>query len=151
MVTRTRCWVWTGCKNTDGYGRTMRNGKNIGVHRLMFILQFGEIPKGKLVMHTCDNPPCINPAHLKLGTHDENMQDMTDKGRRARFPGELNPSVKLTHQEVDKIRALVSEGLYAKDIAPLFGVSMATIYHIKNGRIWNRGYDEEVKFIEGLE
>lgn len=144
------CWIWTGCTTKDGYDRTTEWPKSISTHRLMYKLVNGEIPEGGHIMHLCDNPPCINPNHLKLGNHLENMIDMTNKGRRISLPGELNPSAKLTLVKVRKIREMLKQGIYAKEIAPAFGISMATVYHIKNGRIWNRGYEENIKYLEEL-
>lgn len=75
------CWIWQGGKNKDGYGAATVNGKYINAHRLSFKLNIGEIPKGMFVCHTCDTPSCINPEHLFLGTHEDNMKDMKKKGR----------------------------------------------------------------------
>lgn len=136
VISANECWEWQGCKNKYGYGRTMRHPKNIFTHRLMYELYYGLKPGKSVVMHTCDNPPCINPDHLRIGTHTENMQDMTNKGRRVSLGGESNPSAKLTKSKVTEIREMCKKGVYARDIAPMFGISMATVYHIKNGRIW---------------
>lgn len=75
------CVEWTGCRNGDGYGNTSIKGRVFRMHRLSWIINHGEIPKGMCVMHLCDNPPCVNPSHLRLGTHRENMQDRDRKRR----------------------------------------------------------------------
>lgn len=78
------CWIWQGCipkPPPRHYGETCYRAKNWRAHRLAYFLTKGEIPKGMVVMHTCDNPPCCNPEHLKLGTHLENMADCRAKGR----------------------------------------------------------------------
>lgn len=75
------CWLWTGYCNSDGYGRTTINGKVIGAHRLSYRLFCGEIPLGAEIMHKCDTPACVNPDHLKAGSHLENMTDSYRKGR----------------------------------------------------------------------
>jgi hypothetical protein len=76
------CWEWQAAIGTSGYGKMGFNGKSEYAHRVCFILEHHEIPKGLVVMHTCDNRICVNPKHLKLGTQKENLKDMTDKGRR---------------------------------------------------------------------
>lgn len=91
--TENNCWEWQGHKNEDGYGKVKRNGKTILSHRLFYEVHKGIIPEGNVIMHTCDNPGCVNPEHLKSGTHLENEQDKDAKGRRP-------PSPSLTHPEL---------------------------------------------------
>ncbi len=76
------CWVWIGAKDTYGYGAITFKGHQWRTHRLMWYLTYGNIPEGMCVLHHCDNPPCVNPDHLWLGTHTENMQDSSKKGRK---------------------------------------------------------------------
>lgn len=88
------CWNWTGTLN-NGYGDFWAGNKRIGAHRYSWMLHNEEIPKnnsyhGLCVMHMCDNPACVNPAHLKLGTHQENMSDRTVKGRTGIRPANPN-------------------------------------------------------------
>ena len=77
------CWIWCGYVNEDGYGRIRPDttSPKVGVHRLSWILHFGEVPEGLLVCHTCDNPACVRPDHLFLGTVQDNVNDMKAKGR----------------------------------------------------------------------
>ncbi len=77
------CWPYTGFKKWDGYGWVRRGEKNIAAHRYAWILTHGEPAEGLHVLHDCDNPPCCNPAHLFLGTHQDNMDDKVAKGRAA--------------------------------------------------------------------
>lgn len=82
------CWVWTAAKNTYGYGcmRVPEQDRNVGAHIISWFLHYGTWPIAPLwVLHTCDNPPCVNPAHLWLGTHADNMQDMVSKGRQGAY------------------------------------------------------------------
>ncbi len=88
------CWEWLGCKWRTGYGYIRKAGKHIAAHRYMYTLYNGPIPKGLCILHMCDNPSCVNPEHLFLGTQQDNMRDMVAKGRNANFKGELNPNYK---------------------------------------------------------
>ncbi len=94
------CWIWTGLKNEDGYGRTSWERKHWKCHRVAYLITFGEIPKGMQVLHHCDNPACVNPSHLWLGTHTDNMRDMVSKGRKFRhYP----PGTHWTQREPEKL------------------------------------------------
>lgn len=78
------CWVWTGARNAQGYGRMTAGSRGAGylrAHRVSWELANGPVPKGLWVLHRCDNPPCVNPAHLWLGTRLDNMRDCSAKGR----------------------------------------------------------------------
>ena len=77
------CWIWTAYTKTDGYGQFKFDGKMRGAHRMAWLLTNGEIPDGMLVCHTCDNPSCVNPNHLFLGTNQDNADDKMNKGRHA--------------------------------------------------------------------
>ena len=82
VVTDSGCWEWTGCRLPTGYGHIgFYQNRNCGTHRVAWILTHGDIPKGLCVCHKCDNPPCINPDHLFLGTRADNVHDRDAKGR----------------------------------------------------------------------
>lgn len=119
------CWVWELGKDKDGYGMTTICGEN-KAHRASFRLFRGEIPEGFLVCHTCDNPSCVNPAHLFLGTHQENMNDMKEKGRR-------NGYQKLSLNQVLAIRASKLPRSY---LAKRYGVSVPSIRNIQVNKTW---------------
>jgi hypothetical protein len=93
------CWVWTACVDKMGYGRFYVAGKKRDhPHRISWAMKNGPIPKGMFVLHKCDNPPCVNPDHLILGTHLENMQDRDRKGRgiKGRKKPTISPETKET-------------------------------------------------------
>ena len=118
-----RCHVWTGYRDKDGYGRILVKGRSFGVHRLAFqIANIKIIPDGLCVLHQCDNPSCINPDHLFLGTHAENMADRMQKGRN-------NHVVKFPDSCVKQIKTGLSRHI-AKSV---FGVSKYQYYRIRNG------------------
>lgn len=97
------CWNFLGFKNSDGYGRIGTSGnKTEGSHRIAFRLSKGGIPKGSVVMHTCDNPSCCNPHHLILGSQNDNIQDMIQKKRFVKY-SKIKAS-KFTEEEIKEIR-----------------------------------------------
>lgn len=88
-VTESGCWLWLGAVDGKGYGKLGQHGRNfIAAHRLFYTFHVGPITGGLHVLHKCDTPLCVNPTHLRLGTHQENMKDMQAKGR-SRWAGNL--------------------------------------------------------------
>lgn len=137
----SECTVWAGRKDQDGYGLTPNPygwSRDIRLHRLAWIQANGLIPKGICVLHKCDNRACYNVAHLFLGTQQDNLRDMTAKGRRRfRVPtGELAAKAKLTLMQVERIR---NDPRSNKLIAAEYGVSATNIHGIKTGKIWRSG------------
>lgn len=134
------CWPWIGGGRTaGGYGLLSIGGKNgsvVSAHRFSYELHVAPIPNNMIVMHTCDNPRCVNPAHLQLGTYQDNAQDMIRKGRHARKApkGEASGVAKLTDERVRFIRANPQMG--HKEIADLWGVSPNAIRGVRIGRTW---------------
>lgn len=146
-VVKSGCHEFSGCRLPNGYGKVTRDGKTWLAHRLAWAVHKGEIPDGLCVLHRCDNRCCINIDHLFLGTRVDNMQDMIAKGR-ARFTGftspnyrgptpkhgERNGRAKLTIDQVQQIRQC--RGEIARDLAPRFNVSVATVQRILSGNGW---------------
>ena len=130
------CWNWTGARNSGGYG-SMGEGK---AHRISYELNIGPIPSGRghhgiCVCHTCDNRACVNPAHLFLGDHADNMADAAAKGRFGDISRAKNPRAKLTPDDVENIRANAMN-LTRQEIADMFGVSKSLVEKILSGKVW---------------
>lgn len=132
----TGCWLWTAALTTHGYGRMQRHNRPVYSHRYAYELAKGPIPDGLEVRHTCDTPRCINPDHLVLGTHADNMRDAVERGRNFVPAGALHPRAKLTEANVREIRAERARGVDGLILARRFGVSPATIYRAATGRNW---------------
>ena len=136
------CWLWTGGKTSAGYGIIGVNYKSIGVHRFSYELHNGPIPPGHFVCHHCDNPACVNPDHLFLGTPQDNMDDKIAKGRavyshKPRASGEAHHNSKLTWAQVDEMRALYATGKHSiASLAARYNVTRANASFIVKWRTW---------------
>lgn len=91
------CWVWSGSRLPAGYGTIRSKGKTVYAHRLSVLLDGRKIPDGHVVMHICDNPPCVRPSHLRVGTQAENRRDCADKGRNPLNGNQLKTHCKRGH------------------------------------------------------
>lgn len=130
-----QCWVWTAATQRGGYGGFFNGKKWSAAHRVSLAFSGVAVSDGHHVLHRCDNPPCVNPAHLFLGTHADNMRDMCQKGRHGeRYNlGSANAKAKLAESQVAEIR--VSSARSAV-LAEKFGVHRSTIHRIRTGRDW---------------
>lgn len=133
------CWWWVGARNKKGYGIIQEGGKgspNLSAHRLSYKLHHGEIPEGLNVLHSCDNPSCVNPAHLRTGTQSENIAEAFGKKRKVNPVafGEDNPRSKLTLEQVNFIKA--HPEMQHVELAKMFGLSPNCIRGVRIGRTW---------------
>lgn len=133
-VASTGCWNWTACRQSDGYGMISVGKTMLLAHRMSYLLYKGALGD-KQVLHTCDNPTCVNPEHLFLGTHKENMRDKEDKGRGNRTPvkGEAHGRSILTEQQVLSIR---EDTRVQSMISKEYHVSQSQISRIKLRKKW---------------
>lgn len=151
----TGCWLWTGYVDAPGYGQININRRAVRTHRVSYELHFGPIPNGLFVCHKCDERTCVNPAHLFLGTHRDNMRDMMNKGRgtaRSDHPfrtgackalaiansprGEAKARAKLTDAAVLEMRR-VAHLFSERYLASMYGVSRGVVRSAVAGRTWS--------------
>jgi hypothetical protein len=141
-VNENGCWICTSHKpDKAGYARLFaRCGEERLMHRIMYEKYKGKIENGLFVLHKCDNPICINPEHLFLGTHQDNMDDMNNKGRHMSLKGESHPRAKLTEEQVKEIRLITHIG--CRKIAKIYGIDHTTVCYIRKGKLWKHIKEE---------
>lgn len=133
------CWIWMSWRDVNGYGRFNLSKKKRAslAHRYAFEYVNGHLSDDLNLLHICDNPSCVNPFHLRPGTHLDNMRDMQAKGRRASFQGEKSGLALLTEKQVREIRFLHSSGQKSyKALALQFRVSKSAISEIVTRKTW---------------
>ncbi len=132
----TKCHNWIKGKSHN-YGQVQYQNIAYPAHRLSWIFKHGSISEDLLVCHKCDNPSCINPNHLFLGTQKDNMQDCIDKGRFNRPKGEQHGSSKLTWKKVEEIRSLFSDKIHNQTkLSKMYNVNQKTISSIVHYKLW---------------
>lgn len=141
------CWMWKGSLQNKGYGAFWTNHESVVstllAHRISFTISIGQIPDGMKALHSCDNPPCVNPAHLFLGTQKDNMQDCSRKGRAGRpvgIPGCRGVAQWKTHLDDDKVREIrriyARGGVSQEAVGRMFGIKRTTVLGIVSHRKW---------------
>ena len=128
------CWLWLGSRTRLGYGRIMLSGQRRMAHRWALEFATGDSGEGRFSLHSCDNPRCVNPAHLRRGTQLENIEDRVARGRNGAAFGESNGSAKLTTPQVLAIRA---DSRTTRVLAAEYGVTPPAISAIKRRAIWS--------------
>lgn len=133
------CWIWVAAATPKGYGTFRFEGKNVYAHRWSYSRYVGPIPYRRQVCHTCDNPSCVRPSHLFIGTPADNTADMIAKGRArgGSSKGVAHPAAKLTEEAVIEIRrAFGCQEITQKELAEQFGVSKGAIAHVVRKETW---------------
>lgn len=137
LVTKTpRCWIWSGAiSNKEGYGRIQIEKERMSAHRLSYSIYKGDLPEGLFVCHTCDNRLCVNPDHLFLGSHLENVADCILKGRHTR--GDKHGARKLSEDAVREMRRLYATGEYTQEqLGKKYGIDRPYATRIINRKQW---------------
>ena len=127
------CWEWQAATNGNSYGQFNWKGNRIYAHRCSWLLHYAEIPGDMQVCHHCDNPGCVNPAHLFIGTQSDNIQDAANKNRLVDNSGAMNGRAKLTIRQIIDIRASSASKVA---LARRHNVDRKTIWNIVNYRTW---------------
>lgn len=133
------CWVWTGSMggSNNAYGQIVINGRKRLCHRVVYEAFNRPIPAGAVVMHSCDNPACCNPAHLRVGSQTDNLRDAVQKGRHRVARGASNANAKLTEEQVRTVRGPLARGA-VKRLAAEWGINYSHLRQIRCGN----GYRE---------
>lgn len=133
-VTKQTCWEWTNHKSTFGYGVFWLDGKNRYAHRVSWEIENGDIPVGMFVLHKCDNPPCVNPKHLFLGSRQDNEDDKYSKGRG--IAGARNGRTTRTELDILAIRNCKELGVRQAAISDVYNVEKTTLSAIIRHKTW---------------
>ena len=130
------CWLWQGTKDAYGYGRLpTQKQKNARAHRVAFALFYGQIPKGMHILHSCDNPPCVSPHHLRTGNPSDNARDRVEHGRQSR--GDAHPYSVLTEEKVKNIlHAFHVSHIKQRTLAIEYNVHPVTIHDVVHRKTW---------------
>jgi len=120
------CWIWTGSKDKEGYGIFSLRTNKVKAHRFSFELINGKIPSGYLMCHTCDNPSCVNPTHLYMGTPQQNAQDCGDRKRWG------NKSKRLEEKKIEACKILLKSKMTKREISEVLQISLNTVTYYEN-------------------
>lgn len=142
------CWLWTGAKNEHGYGRVDYRGTSLLAHRVMLFwfkrlqsLEKMKQVKTGIVLHSCDNPSCVNPGHLRVGTATDNMNDAYQRGRVPSKQGERGPLAKLSDRDAMDVLLAATTEVARLDLADKYGVNRSSIDSIVNGKTFKHVYE----------
>ncbi len=134
---REECWEWVGTRPSGAYGHFSIKAKAVKAHRWVYELCCGPIPEGMVIRHKCDNPSCVNPLHLTVGTHQDNINDRQERRRWADRQGEKHPLRKVSEADVHQIRRAANLGEPQKSIAQRFGIGSGQVGKIVRRENWS--------------
>lgn len=130
-----RCWNWNAGRTSAGYGGFYVGGRTLSAHRISYELTYGPIPEGLLIRHDCDNPPCVNPHHLRTGTVRDNSMDSSIRGRNYR--GTRHHFSKMTPETVRQCREEhVRDHVSSNELADRYGITDVAMLNVLHGRVW---------------
>lgn len=137
------CWLWTGSMSSKGYGRISAERRHVTASRVAYSLEYGAFDERLHVLHRCDNPSCVRPDHLFLGTQVDNMADMNSKNRHGRSgagenvrKGKSHPFAKIDESCAKQIRERHKSGITMKELASSFGLNVPSIWRIIHRKTW---------------
>ena|SRR3990167_3201580 len=137
-----KCWIWLASRSKEGYGHFYYGGPQ-QAHRVSWRIAHGNVPPGKLVLHHCDNPPCVNPSHLYVGTDADNVKDQVARGRLRRARGVDAGLAKLTEGQVITIRRMYAAGKCSlPQLSHQFGIAVNAVWMIVRRLTWKHLSDE---------
>ena len=131
------CWLWFGAlHNKLGYGSFRYLGNTVKAHRASWLIYNGKIEENKCVLHKCDNPFCVNPKHLFIGTQQDNISDMKAKGRAKGVVGSRHHNSKINEEQVIQIRNLSKNGVKFKELLTMFDIKKSMLSYVLNRTFW---------------
>ncbi len=143
ILDQNDCWIWIGARGKNGYGRVYNGTKTMLAHRFSYEIFVGEILPSMVICHSCDNPACVNPHHLFMGTMKDNMRDSVNKNRfvfnygKIDNRGEKHGLHKLSNDDILEIQRFYSERKYNQpELAELYGVTQSCVSRVVTGKRW---------------
>lgn len=134
-TSRNGCWHWRRSAFPNGYGKVRHNGKTSYAHRLSYEFSYGPISEGLVVRHVCDNPICVRPGHLLIGTTQDNVNDMIDRPKNRIYKRFSSSAQPVPASEMERFRVMLAAGIPARTTATLLGVSQKTLERWKRGEV----------------
>lgn len=130
------CWIWIGSPSGNGYGQLRFEGVTYRSNVLSYLINKGNIPARMYICHTCDNPICVNPNHLFVGTPSDNAKDRQQKGRGRPMDGENNSNNRFTKESIIQMRSMFQKGYLCNEIAHIFDTNPEYVRNVVKRKVW---------------